>query len=122
MPHLALSLLGTFRATLDGQPITGFESAKVRALLAFLAVESDRPHARETLAGLLWSQFPNTIALRNLRLALSNLRQAIGDHHAAPPFLLITRDTIQFNTQSDCWLDLTGLQDLSGLPRYSMIC
>ncbi len=118
MPHLALSLLGTFRATLDGQPITGFESAKVRALLAFLAVESDRPHARETLAGLLWSQFPNTIALRNLRLALSNLRQAIGDHHAAPPFLLITRDTIQFNTQSDCWLDLTGLQDLSGLDAY----
>ncbi len=107
MPHLALSLLGTFRATLDGQPITGFESAKVRALLAFLAVESDRPHARETLAGLLWPNFPNRDALRNLRLALSNLRQALGDHRAAPPFLLITRDTLQFNAASDHTLDAT---------------
>ena len=115
MSHLALSLLGVFRATLDGAPITNFESAKVRALLAYLVVERDRPHARETLAGLLWSDFPNSDALRNLRLALSNLRQAIGDHRADPPFLLITRDTIQFNAASDCSLDLTDLQDLSGL-------
>ncbi len=115
MPHLALSLLGTFRATLDGAPITGFESVKVRALLAYLAVENDRPHARETLAGLLWSDFPNSDALRNLRLALSNLRQALGDHRADPPFLLITRDTIQFNAQSDYELDLEGLGDLPGL-------
>ena len=99
MPHLALSLLGTFRATLDDAPITSFESAKVRALLAYLAVENTRPHARETLAGLFWSDFSNSDALRNLRLALSNLRHAIGDHHADPPFLFITRDTIQFNTK-----------------------
>ncbi|MBI5302036.1 MAG: tetratricopeptide repeat protein [Chloroflexi bacterium] len=105
MPHLALSLLGAFQAMLDGEPITSFESHKVRALLAYLAVENDRPHARETLAGLLWPDFPNREALRNLRLALSNLRQAIGDHRAIPPFLLITRDTIQFNAASDYTLD-----------------
>jgi predicted ATPase/DNA-binding SARP family transcriptional activator len=112
MPHLALSLLGTFRATLDGERIAGFESAKVRALLAYLAVENDRPHARETLAGLLWSDFPNRDALRNLRLALSNLRQAIGDHRADPPFLLITRDTIQFNAASDHSLDVAAILQL----------
>jgi len=121
MPHLALSLLGAFQATLDGEPITGFESNKVRALLAYLAVENDRPHSRETLAGLLWSDFPNRDALRNLRLALSNLRQAIGDHRADPPFLLITRDTIQFNAASDYSVDLTGLGNLSGL-QATAIC
>jgi hypothetical protein len=41
----------------------------------------------------------------------------------SPPFLLITRHTLQFNTASDHWLDvaaltdLTGLQDLSGLEK-----
>ncbi len=53
MSHLALRLFGSFQATLDGRPITGFESNKVRALLAYLAVEADRPHSRDELVGLL---------------------------------------------------------------------
>ena len=52
MAQLALNLLGTFQAALDDAPITGFESDKVRALLAYLTVESDRPQRREMLAGL----------------------------------------------------------------------
>jgi DNA-binding SARP family transcriptional activator len=38
--------LGPFHVTLDGKPVAGFESNKVRALLAYLAVEADRPHSR----------------------------------------------------------------------------
>ena len=52
MAHLALSLLGPFQATLADQPVTGFESDKVRALLSFLAVEAKRPHRRDSLAAL----------------------------------------------------------------------
>jgi DNA-binding SARP family transcriptional activator len=115
MAHLSLSVLGPFQATLDGQLVTGFDSAKVRALLAYLAVEADRPHSREALAGLLWPDYPDRSALNNLRSALANLRQAISDRQAEPPFLLIARDTIQFNTASDYDLDLEGLEDLRGL-------
>ena len=43
----------------DGAPITAFESDKVRALLAYLAVESGRPQRREMLAGLLWPERPD---------------------------------------------------------------
>ncbi len=42
MAHLALALLGPFRATLDGQPAEGLISDHLRALLAYLAVESGR--------------------------------------------------------------------------------
>ena len=65
MGHLSLFLLGSFQATLEGQPITGFESHKVRALLAYLVVEAERPHARAALAGLLWPEWPDREALRN---------------------------------------------------------
>jgi hypothetical protein len=50
----------------------------------------------------VWSR----CALRhNLRQALFNLRQAIGDQTASPPYLLISREAIQFNRASDYWLD-----------------
>jgi len=113
MAHLALSLLGTFQVTLDGEPVTSFKSNKVRALLAYLAVEADRPHRRETLAGLLWSEWPDRADLSNLRYALYNLRQTISDHTATPPFLLITRQTIQFNTASDYSLDVETFEAAS---------
>ena len=106
MAHLSLSLLGSFHAMLDDQPITGFKSNKVRALLAYLSVEVDRPHPRETLAGLLWPEWPNRDALSNLRYSLSDLRRVISDRTAAPPFLLIARDSLQFNPSSDYWLDV----------------
>ncbi len=117
MPRLALTCLGLLQASLDGQPITGFESNKVRALLVYLAVESARSHGRESLAGLLWPDYPDRSALSNLRSTLANLRQAIDDRHAAPPFLIITRDTIQFNPASDHSLDVEALRDL---PRQSI--
>jgi DNA-binding SARP family transcriptional activator/predicted ATPase len=112
MVRLSLSLLGAFQATLDGEPVTGFGSAKVRALLAYLATESDRPHRRETLAALFWPEQPERVARSNLRHDLSNLRKAIGDRDADPPYLLVTRETVQFSRASDCWLDVQAFQTM----------
>src|SRR6266511_3796346 len=92
--------------TTDGAPITTFESDKVRALLAYLAVEADRPHRRDALAGLLWPERPERAAHLNLNQALANLRGALGDRTATPPFLCITRETVQFNRASDYELDV----------------
>lgn len=103
---LSLSMLGALQITVDQQSIIGFESNKVRALLAYLAIEADRPHPREVLAGLLWPEFSNRAALNNLRYALSNLRKAIDDHVAHPPYLLIQNVTIQFNPSSHHFLDV----------------
>ncbi len=113
MARLELWFLGPFEATLDGKPITAFESNKVRALLAYLAVEARRPHRRESLAGLLWPDWPDQSAMRNLRYALADLRKNIADRDAQPSFLLISRDFIQFNRKSDAWMDVSAFEDQS---------
>lgn len=78
MTRLELKLLGTFQATLDGEVLTGFRSDKARALLAYLAVESARPHRRDWLATLLWGGFDDRSARRSLSSALANLRQLLS--------------------------------------------
>ncbi len=88
MSRLQVSLLGPYRVLLDGQPAAGFRSDKVRALLAYLAVEASREHPRDVLAGLLWPEWTEREALANLRYSLSNLRQVTGDREASVPFLL----------------------------------
>ena len=89
MARLLVSLLGPFQVTLDGKPVIAFESAKVRALLAFLTAEADHAHSREALAELLWPERLPGAALANLRHALANLRKVISDATVQPPFLIM---------------------------------
>lgn len=118
MAHLRLSLLGPLRITLDGRAVVGPKSTKVGGLLAYLAVEAGRMHHRDSLAGLLWPDRPNAAARANLRYTLSDLRTAIGDRGQEPPFLLINPAFIQFNQDSDHWLDVTIFETLlSGQGR-----
>ncbi len=116
MAHLSLSLLGGFKITLDGQPVTAFGTDKARALLAYLAVESDRPHRRATLAGLLWPELPQERAAHNLRQSLVYLRRALREDKATTEvrssFLLLSGQEIQFNPLSDCALDVADFSEL----------
>jgi DNA-binding SARP family transcriptional activator/predicted ATPase len=117
MAQLNVRLLGPFQATQREQDAIDFETAKARALLAYLAVEADRPHQREALAEMLWPDRPEGAARANLRHTLAGLRHAIGDRagsaerarsgdkDADPPFLHVTRQTIQLNRSSDAWVD-----------------
>jgi WD40 repeat protein/DNA-binding SARP family transcriptional activator len=109
---LAIALLGRFHVERDGQPITAFESVKVRALLAYLVVEADREHQRSALAGLLWPDHPEHLARTNLRHVLRQLRQSLSDQNAPTPLLLTTQDTIQINPASHYSLDVTRFGDL----------
>src|SRR3954454_5219247 len=112
MAQLTLRLLGALQATLDGVPVAGFESQKGRALLAYLALDADRPHGRDALAGLLWPDQPDQDARTNLRQALANLRQALGDQQATPPYVRISGATLQFNRASDYQIDVAAFADL----------
>jgi DNA-binding SARP family transcriptional activator len=74
---LEIRLLGGFEVSLGGEPVSGFESQNVRALIAYLACHPGRELSRSALASLLWSEEDETTALRNLRQALYNLRSVL---------------------------------------------
>ena len=105
MTSLSLNFLGPFQVTLDEIPATDFRSDKVRALLAYLAMEADQPHRREALAGLFWPDMSDRTARKNLRLSIHRLRQTLADLEENPDYLFVTRETVQFNL-ADCWLDV----------------
>jgi len=118
MNGLAIRLLGPFQTTLDDEPVTQFESEKVRALLAYLAAEAEQPQRREFLAEMFWPGRPEGAARANLRHALGVLRAAIGDRQRSidsksnPPFLLVTREMIQFNLTPAAWVDTAMFEKL----------
>jgi len=114
--RLEIRLLGAFQVTLDGEPLEGIRSDKTRALLAYLAVEDDRPHSRQALATLLWGEHSDGAARASLRSSLSNLRQRLvrqivpdGDS----PLLDITRHNVSFDADpGTCWLDVAEFDAL----------
>jgi DNA-binding SARP family transcriptional activator len=121
MSRLAITLLGSYRVTLDGLPLTTFATDKVRALLAYLAVESGRPLRREALASLLWPDRPRTLAYTNLRQALYHLRRALNDGPTSPPHLLTTVKEVQLNPAGDHWLDVEEFEALvSACPVHHL--
>ena len=117
MAQLSLSLLGAFQTTLDGRAVADFATDKARALLAYLAVEGDRPHRRDGLAALLWPDQPQRKARQNLRQALSFLRQTLGDQDNSKPILLVDRETVQLNPECDMWLDAVAFEELVAINR-----
>jgi WD40 repeat protein/DNA-binding SARP family transcriptional activator len=114
MARLYVRTLGPFQVQLDEEFVTGFDSDKVRALLAYLVVEADRPHRREKLAGLLWPDFPDQSARTSLRSALANLRKVIGDQNTDTNFILVDRQSLQFNPESNYELDANNFNKLVG--------
>ncbi len=72
-----LILLGGFDVRLNGRPIVGVSYNRMRALLAYLAMEREQDHKREALAELLWSGSDPVTARGNLRRTLSDLRRVL---------------------------------------------
>ncbi|MGD8473411.1 MAG: BTAD domain-containing putative transcriptional regulator, partial [Anaerolineae bacterium] len=115
--RLQLRLLGTFDARLDGVPIERFRSAKVRALLAYLAVETGRPHLRAALATLLWGEYPEAESRQSLSQALTNLRSLLAPltipGGPAEPLLSITGQSVQLHPDPErLWVDIHAFDSL----------
>ena len=112
MTQLEIALLGAFQVSKDGKLVTKFETTPARALLIYLALHPGMPLRREVLADLLWQDQPRSEALHALRQTLNRLRRAIESRESDTPFLQVTRQTIQFNPDSDHWLDTDAFTNL----------
>jgi len=101
-------LLGGFEVWAGERQVGGFESQKVRALLAYLACNRRRTFSREHLAGLLWPEREGDSARHALRQALYNLRSKLPD---SEPFLLINNLEIGVDPRADCWVDVEAFEE-----------
>ena len=108
LTDLAIALLGPLQIQLDGQPVT-LPYDKVRALLAYLALESTRPLRRDTLTALLWPDQTDKEARHNLSQALLKLRQALDPDDA---LLVADRHTVQFNPAAAIDVDVVRFETL----------
>lgn len=114
MPALTLNLLGPLTVLLDNQAVYEFRTAKVQALLVYLALEKDRPHRREVLMDFLWPDTLLESAQVNLRQTIYRLRQTIpevdGKSGEQVPLILADRLTLQLNPAADVRLDVEDFQ------------
>src|SRR5512142_715643 len=111
MASLEITLFGPLTAHYNGQPLPGFRYDKVRALLAYLAVERDRPHRRDELVGLFWPDSAEEDARTSLRQALAQLHAALGDSQAAQPVVLASRESVEWNPAADADVDVIAFEE-----------
>jgi predicted ATPase/DNA-binding SARP family transcriptional activator len=91
----------------DGTAIS-FRSRKHLALLLYLALEQRHSSSRDTLLAMLWPEADEEAARNNLRVALADLRRALGEG----PFLQTTRHTVQYDPGSEHTLDVLAFREL----------
>lgn len=108
--QLSLLLFGPIEVIWAGAPVT-FATNSTRALLVYLAVESNRPQPRELLAALLWPDQTRAAAYTNLRQTLIRLRKAFPDPSDTTTFLTITPQTLELNRNAVA-TDLAYFEDL----------
>jgi predicted ATPase/DNA-binding SARP family transcriptional activator len=107
MSAIKIFLFGTPRLACDGQMVE-ISRRKTLALLAYLAVNG-QIHTREYLATLLWPESDASTGRGNLRRALYELNQILGEEH-----LHATAQEIGLQPHSQFWLDVREYQEIIG--------
>ena len=88
---LRVRLFGEMAVEVDGSPVAPPESARARALLAWLALNPGM-HSRGRLAARFWPDVLDSSARASLRSAMWSLRRALGE--AGERHLAATRDRV----------------------------
>jgi DNA-binding SARP family transcriptional activator len=111
--HVDVVLLGGFSVLVNGHAIKGFESRKARALLGYLAVNSDAGElTREHLMAMFWPEDGEQVGRQNLRQALYNVRKTLLGA-GAPDLIEATAAGVRFAGGAGVTVDARDL--LAGL-------
>lgn len=83
-----IEMLGGLKVHVAGRTIDRFQTRKTGALLAYLALYSNRTHSREVLAEILWPDGDPTAARNRLNQAVSSLRRQVHPPGVQPDSVL----------------------------------
>ena len=108
MSTLRLYFLGTLDIRYDSQPLPKPPTLKSQSLLAYLVLHHHRPQPRDRLVGLFWGDRPQRKARRSLSTALWHIRRCLPNDIP----ILSDPHTVQFDPQSDLWLDVDQFEKL----------
>ena len=102
---LEIRLFGKFELRKNGE-ILDLPSRKSQALLSYLLLNPNVQHRRERIAGLLWPDSEESKARSQLRYALWQIRNAIGDQ-----YIQADKISLSLNPGDEFWID-TAVIDL----------
>jgi DNA-binding SARP family transcriptional activator/predicted ATPase len=105
--RLHIKLFGELCLTANGLPITGVNSERLQALLAFILLHRNAPQLRQQIAVHLWADATDTDARANLRRRLHELKQLIPE---ADRWLRIETKTVQWIQSEDCCFDVAQFE------------
>jgi DNA-binding SARP family transcriptional activator len=125
MSALRFQLFGKLLIQKDAQALIGLEARKEQELLCYLLVHPDRPHPREMLANLLWSDTSTEKSRKYLRQALWHLHSILKPAQPVDDEVLSAEhDWVQLNLNSDCWIDVIAFErafaDTQGVSGKSL--
>jgi DNA-binding SARP family transcriptional activator len=119
MSALRISLFGKLHVQSGEHVLTSLSARKAQELFCYLLLYRDRPHPRETLAGLLWGDSLTARSKKYLRQALWQLQAAL-ECQSEPTdgrLLIVELDWVQLNAEADLWLDVAVFEQAFGLAR-----
>ena len=113
MALLSICLFGKLCVESGARELSGFDSGKVQELLSYLLLHRDRPHPRETLAGVLWGDAPGEKSKKYLRHALWQLQTALETPRAKmeAEMFVVGHERVQLNLPAGVWFDVAALEE-----------
>lgn len=110
LSKIRVRLLGGLEVWHEDRQVSGFESQKSRALLAYLLCHRGRTFSRDHLAGLLWPERSPEAARHALRQAVYNLRSTLPEDGPHPP-LLTHHLELGIHPEAGWWVDVDAFEE-----------
>lgn len=105
METLRIYTFGGVRVYLASKLLNNFPTRKTESLFCYLILNRHRFHPRGVLAELFWGESEPKNAKHCLNTTLWRLRSVLESNPSTNTYLLVERDRIRFNPESDYWLD-----------------
>jgi DNA-binding SARP family transcriptional activator len=116
MEKLCIRMFGKFEVCCGSRQVDGFEAHKLQELLSYLLLHREQPHARETVASVLWSESTIGQSKKHLRQALWQLQGLLEPcaEQTGGPLLLVEPEWVGLDPGVTYWLDVAAFEQLTG--------